>query len=122
MTRSSDTGPSAGCTPVVKNSFTAPAGRKIRATCVMARGFIDSRAEVLRYIDALALRGVREFTFKHTYVAYPRSVFAGSPEEMVTALIEYRGLSADEAERIRTMIDQSESSQNAAAKRKGRKS
>ncbi|QDT49161.1 Penicillinase repressor [Symmachiella dynata] len=36
--------------------------------------------------------------------------FAGSPEEMVTALIEYRGLTADEAERIRDMIDEAESS------------
>jgi len=31
--------------------------------------------------------------------------FAGSPEKMVTALIEYRGLSTSEAERIREMID-----------------
>ncbi|TWU05274.1 Penicillinase repressor [Symmachiella macrocystis] len=37
-------------------------------------------------------------------------LFAGSPEEMVTALIEYRGLTADEAERIRDMIDEAESS------------
>lgn len=35
--------------------------------------------------------------------------FAGSPEEMVTALLEYRGLSKDEAARIRAMIDQAES-------------
>ena len=32
-------------------------------------------------------------------------LFAGSPEEMVTALIEYQGLSPDEAQRIRGMID-----------------
>jgi predicted transcriptional regulator len=31
--------------------------------------------------------------------------FAGAPEEMVTALIEYRGLTTAEADRIRTMID-----------------
>ena len=49
-------------------------------------------------------------------------LFAGSPEEMVTALIEYRGLSSEEAERIRAMIEQSESSRNAAGKRTGRKS
>ncbi len=36
-------------------------------------------------------------------------LFAGSPEEMVTALMEYRGLSADEADRIREMIDAAES-------------
>lgn len=35
-------------------------------------------------------------------------LFAGSPEEMVTALIEYRGLSSDEAARIRAMIDAAE--------------
>lgn len=34
--------------------------------------------------------------------------FAGSPEEMVTALIEYRGLTPDEAERIREMIGNAE--------------
>lgn len=32
-------------------------------------------------------------------------LFAGSPEELVTALIEYRGLTPGEAERIRAMID-----------------
>jgi predicted transcriptional regulator len=35
-------------------------------------------------------------------------LFAGSPEEMVTALIEYRGLTPDEAERIREMINRVE--------------
>ena len=35
--------------------------------------------------------------------------FAGSPEEMVTALIEYRALSREEAERIREMIEEAES-------------
>ncbi len=35
--------------------------------------------------------------------------FAGSPEEMVTALLEYRGLSDDESQRIRAMIEQAES-------------
>ena len=34
--------------------------------------------------------------------------FAGSPEEMVTALIEYRGLTKDEAKRIRAMIEETE--------------
>ena len=35
-------------------------------------------------------------------------LFAGSPEEMVTALIEYRGLTPGEAERIREMINKVE--------------
>ena len=46
-------------------------------------------------------------------------LFAGSPEEMVTALIEYRGLSRDEAERIREMIDEADEKQG---KKRGKKS
>ena len=35
-------------------------------------------------------------------------LFAGSAEEMVTALVEYRGLTPDEAKRIREMIKKAE--------------
>lgn len=60
-------------------SFVAAAGDlTIRATCVMTRGWIDSRAAVADYRAALAAYGVREFTFKHTYVAYTDSLFADS--------------------------------------------
>lgn len=45
-------------------------------------------------------------------------LFAGSPEEMVTALLEYRGLSADEAERIRAMIEVAETDQSQKAKKR----
>jgi pyruvate-formate lyase-activating enzyme len=55
-------------------------GLKIRATCVMARGFVDSAEAVHRYIARLSRFGVTEFTFKHTYVAYKESVFAGAAE------------------------------------------
>ena len=41
----------------------------------MARGYIDSPAAVERYMSTLSRFGVREFTFKHTYVAYEGSVF-----------------------------------------------
>lgn len=34
--------------------------------------------------------------------------FGGSPEEMVTALLEHRGLTEEEAKRIRKMIEESE--------------
>ena len=34
--------------------------------------------------------------------------FSGSPEEMVTALLEYRGLTKEEATRSRSMIDAAE--------------
>ncbi len=45
-------------------------------------------------------------------------LFAGSPEEMVTALMEYRGLSTDEADRIREMIDTAETKSSKKANRK----
>ena len=49
-------------------------------------------------------------------------LFAGAPEDMVTALIEYRGLSRDEAERIRDMIDSAEKSQaEKVTKKRGKK-
>lgn len=49
-------------------------------------------------------------------------LFGGSPEEMVTALIEYRGLSVDEAERIRSMIDEADTKRKPPARRKGKQS
>jgi len=47
-------------------------------------------------------------------------LFGGSPDEMVTALIEYRGLSPDEAERIRTMIDEADTKRKVASRKKGK--
>jgi len=54
-------------------------------------------------------------------------LFAGSPEEMVTALMQYRGLSKDEADRIRSMIDAAETKEEPNAdsktlKKKGERS
>ncbi|MEM9643606.1 MAG: BlaI/MecI/CopY family transcriptional regulator [Planctomycetota bacterium] len=49
-------------------------------------------------------------------------LFAGSPEDMVTALMEYRGLSSDEADRIREMIESSETEADSrTAKKKASK-
>ena len=48
-------------------------------------------------------------------------LFAGSPENLVNALIEYRGLSTDESERIRDMIEQADAKQ-AYPKTRGGKS
>jgi len=45
-------------------------------------------------------------------------LFAGSPEEMLTALMEYRGLSADEAERIQGMISEAESKTSPKSKQR----
>lgn len=67
--------------PTLDAFFTAAAGLKVRATCVMAEGFIDTTETVWAYIDALRRYGVKEFTFKHTYVAYEESLFSGSAED-----------------------------------------
>ena len=67
--------------PTLVDFFAAAKPLKVRATCVMTRGAIDTPAAVGRYIRKLAEFGVREFTFKHTYVAYGQSVFADSRQD-----------------------------------------
>lgn len=67
--------------PALEAFLAAAAGLRIRATCVMAAGFVDGREAAWAYLRALAQHGVREFTFKHTYTAYESSVFAGSNED-----------------------------------------
>jgi cyclic pyranopterin phosphate synthase len=66
--------------PALDDFFACAGGLKVRATCVMAQGFVDSPAAVHRYLTVLSRCGVAEFTFKHTYVAYEGSVFAGAAE------------------------------------------
>jgi cyclic pyranopterin phosphate synthase len=67
--------------PRLADFIDAAGAMKVRATCVMARGSVEDAAGVWAYIDALRPFGIAEFTFKHTYVAYPGSVFAGSAED-----------------------------------------
>lgn len=69
-----------GETPRLDDFFAAVGTVKVRATCVMARDYVDTRQRVWDYIHRLAENGVREFTFKHTYVAYDHSVFGNSVE------------------------------------------
>jgi pyruvate-formate lyase-activating enzyme len=57
------------------------AGLRLRATCVMYQGGVATADDCRRYIDALRPLGVREFTFKHTYVAYERSLFRASAQD-----------------------------------------
>lgn len=61
--------------------FAASQGLRVRATCVMTRGGVEGRADAERYLDAVSAFGVREVTFKHTYVAYAGSVFRGAPQD-----------------------------------------
>lgn len=51
----------------------------VRATCVMSTAGVADADAVWDYIDAFRDRGVRQFTFKHTYVARDRSLFTSSP-------------------------------------------
>ena len=55
------------------------AGLPVRATCVMNTAGVAAAEEAWSYLEAFHRRGVREFTFKHTYVAGERSLFASSP-------------------------------------------
>jgi cyclic pyranopterin phosphate synthase len=66
--------------PSLDRFFDAAGGLTVRATCVMTRGYIDCESMVWRYIERLADFGVRQFTFKHTYIAYERSLFTASEE------------------------------------------
>lgn len=59
----------------------AAGGLPLRATCVMHRGGVEDADGARRYMGALMARGVREFTFKHTYVAYERSLFRDSAQD-----------------------------------------
>lgn len=43
--------------------------------------------------------------------------FGGSPEDLVTALIEYRGLSSEESKRIRARIEKAEKERKVSIKR-----
>jgi hypothetical protein len=54
------------------------AGLPVRATCVMNQAGVGTPGAAWAYVEAFRGHGVRQFTFKHTYVAGPRSVFASS--------------------------------------------
>jgi cyclic pyranopterin phosphate synthase len=66
--------------PRLADFVTAAGPLKIRATCVMARGYVEDATGVWAYVEALRPYGITEFTFKHTYVAYEGSLFQGSGE------------------------------------------
>lgn len=53
----------------------------LRLTCVMAKDFIDDRDDAFRLMRHFADRGIDQFTFKHTYVAWPGSLFSGSDHD-----------------------------------------
>jgi cyclic pyranopterin phosphate synthase len=66
--------------PRIADFIAAAGALKARATCVMARGSVEDSEGVWEYIGALRPFGIREFTFKHTYVAYEGSLFQNSEQ------------------------------------------
>lgn len=70
-----------GDAPSLDRFFEHADGLRVRATCVMAHGYVDDARSARAYVDLLSAYGVSEFTFKHTYVAYERSVFRDSPQD-----------------------------------------
>ena len=48
----------------------------------------------------------REATVGQKVLEVVEQVCGGSPEQLVTALLDYRGLSSEELRRIRAMLDQ----------------
>ena len=66
--------------PTLTAFMDAAGSLPVRATCVMARSYVGSTEAVWRYIEKLRRHGVRQFTFKHTYIAYEHSLFQGSAE------------------------------------------
>jgi pyruvate-formate lyase-activating enzyme len=66
--------------PRVAEFMEAVGPLKVRATCVMARGYVEDVPSVWDYVETLRPFGIAEFTFKHTYVAYEASLFQGSAE------------------------------------------
>lgn len=59
----------------------AALGLRVRATCVMHRGGVETADDARGYLSALGARGVEEFTFKHTYVAHERSLYRDSEHD-----------------------------------------
>ena len=71
-------GPAAPAAAAVLDAASG-AGLPVRATCVMNTAGVAGAGDAWAYIEAFRAQGVRQFTFKHTYVAGERSLFRSSP-------------------------------------------
>ncbi len=80
------------------------------------KGWVKHRAEGRSYLYSANVPRTTSLGAK--VVQLVDQFFAGSPEDMVTALIEYRGLSPEEAERIQAMIEAADPQTPAKKKRK----
>ena len=67
------------------------------------KGWLEHREEGRTYLYTAAQP--REASIGQKVVEMVEHVCGGSAEELVTALLDYRGLTADELKRIRAMLD-----------------
>jgi BlaI family penicillinase repressor len=71
------------------------------------KGWIKHREEGRTFLYSAAQP--RQVTVGQKVQTLIETMCAGSPETLVTALLDYRGLSADELQRIRQMLSQARS-------------
>ena len=68
------------------------------------KGWLKHREDGRTYLYSAAQP--REASIGQKVLEVVEHVCGGSPEELVTALLDYRGLSPQELQRIRTMLDE----------------
>lgn len=67
------------------------------------KGWLRFRAVGNRHVYSATIP--RSQSLGRRVVQFLQSAFEGSPEDMISAMIEYRGLSPEETARIRDMLD-----------------
>ncbi len=75
------------------------------------KGWLKHREEGRTYLYSAAQP--REASIGQKVVEMVEHVCGGSAEELVTALLDYRGLTADELKRIRAMLDEAKATRAA---------
>ena len=83
------------------------------------RGWLKHRAEGKTYY--YSAKRPRSESLGNRVAQMVDRLFAGSPEELVTALLEHRGLTTEEAQRIQKMIEEAEAKKKRSSKKRGRK-
>jgi BlaI family transcriptional regulator, penicillinase repressor len=71
------------------------------------KGWLKHQVKGRTYVYSAAFQ--REATAGQKVVEVLDQICGGSPEALMSALIDYRGLTADELQRIRTMLDDADS-------------
>ncbi len=74
------------------------------------KGWLQHEEQGRKFIYSAAKPRTRSLGARVSHII--DRMFGGSPEQLVNALLEYRGLSESELQNIREMIDQAESSES----------